>query len=779
MKTDDDLREAWDSRPQQQPPRAVAAPVDVPESRAYRFKTRLLGPPLYTADLIHERLGRPTALAVFASDNLSSSAYATEEILRVLVPVIGVAAFSLVVPVTIALLVVLAFLILSYRQTIKEYPSAGGAYIVTKDNFGKVPALVAGVSLLTDYVLTVAVSVAAGTAALASAISALEPWVVPISVAFVILIAFGNLRGVKESGKVFAVPTYFFLANMVVLLGWGLGQLALGHLPVLSIHRAGLGKVGSPGNGLLMGAALFVVLRSFASGGAAVTGVEAISNGVPAFREPAWRNARTTLVWMGSLLGAMFLGLSVLAAAMHVAPFEKGTPTVISQVGKHVYGSSAFGHAMFFALQAGTMLILVLAANTSFADFPRLASFAAADSFMPRQLQKRGHRLVFSNGILSLAGAAIVLVIATDAKVSRLIPLYAIGVFTSFTLSQAGMAKHHITRREPGWRRGLFINGTGAVLSLVVDVIIAVTKFAEGGWVVIAAVPVLVALLLRLNHQYVAERAELREDAPHAAAAPILGRHVVVVLVDQLDLPAARAIQYARTLTPDELRAVHFAIDPERARDLRESWVDLGLARVPLDVIECPDRRLTRAAVELAASITDGDTELTVLLPRVEHSRTWHRLLHDRTSNAFARALADLPHTNVTVVPYHLGGEHWAPTGRPGSRRPLPRTLLPTLPSGVLVPTATPIRDVRARERLTVAGRVKAVRVQPRAGVATLQCTMSDGTGDLSVVFLGRREVAGWEPGAFVAVTAMVAERDSQLEMLNPHYELLAGAHDR
>ncbi|HEX9530168.1 MAG TPA: amino acid permease [Acidimicrobiales bacterium] len=762
-------------------PAAAGASIEVPETLGYRLKTRLLGQPLYTEDLVHERLGKPTALAVFASDNLSSSAYATEEILRVLVPVVGVAAFSLVVPVTTALLVVLGFLILSYRQTIKEYPSAGGAYIVTKDNFGKVPALVAGVSLLTDYVLTVSVSVAAGTAALASAFSPLTSWVVPISVAFVVLIAYGNLRGVKESGKVFAAPTYFFLGNMVLLLGWGISRLAFGHLPRLATHGSGLVKVGTPGNGLFMGAALFVVLRSFASGGAAVTGVEAISNGVPAFREPAWRNARTTLVWMGSLLGAMFFGLSVLAGAMHVTPFEKGTPTVIAQVGKYVYGSTAFGHLLFFSLQAGTMLILVLAANTSFADFPRLASFAAADSFLPRQLQKRGHRLVFSNGIVFLAGAAIVLVIATEAKVSRLIPLYAIGVFTSFTLSQAGMAKHHIRKREPGWQRGLFINGMGAVLSLVVDIIIAVTKFAEGGWVVIAAVPLLVAVLLRLNRQYREEGDELREDAPKAAAAPILSRHVVLVLVDQMDLAAARAIQYARTLTPDDLRAVHFAVDPVRAHDLRTAWTDLGLARVALDIIECPDRRLTRAAVDLAAGLADGETEVTVLLPRIEHSRGWHRLLHDRTSNTIARALSDLPHTNVTFVPYHLGRVHPPSSGRSGpprhERRGPAHPVPPVMPAGVSVPSGTvPIGTAAARQRVTVAGRVKAVRVQPRAGVATVECTISDGTGEIVVVFLGRRHVGGWEPGGFVAVTGVVAEHGGRREMLNPDYELLVAS---
>src|SRR5947207_747038 len=379
-----------------------------PDGLGYRIKRRFLGPPLHTEELEHERLGKPTALAVFASDNLSSSAYATEEILRVLVPAVGIAAFSLVVPITVAMLVVLGFLILSYRQTIKAYPTAGGAYMVTRDNFGLLPAQVAGVALLTDYVLTVSVSVAAGTAAVASAFPMLTPFVVPISISFVILIAFGNLRGVRESGRVFSVPTYFFILNMVVLLGVGFARMFFGHIPVQAINKPGMVHFGQQGNGILLGATLFVVMHAFASGGAAVTGVEAISNGVPAFKKPAWKNARTTLVIMGTLLGAMFLGLSVLASHMHVAPFAEGTPTVISQIGDLVYGGSPLGRLLYFCLQAGTMLILVLAANTSFADFPRLASFHAGDNFMPRQLTKRGHRLVFSNGIIFLTVASIV-----------------------------------------------------------------------------------------------------------------------------------------------------------------------------------------------------------------------------------------------------------------------------------------------------------------------------------------------------------------------------------
>jgi hypothetical protein len=356
----------------------------------------------------------------------------------------------------------------------------------------------------------------------------------------------------------------------------------------------------------------------------------------------------------------MFFGLSWLDAHLHVNAYTKGTPTVISQIGKVVFGTSPVGHALYFALQAGTLLILVLAANTSFADFPRLASFHAGDNFMPRQLTKRGHRLVFSNGIIALAAASIVLVVITEAKVDRLIPLYAIGVFTSFTLSQAGMAKHHIKLKEEGWRRGLFINATGAVLSLVVDIIIAITKFKPkgailGAWVIILLVPIMVFGLTRLNKQYEAEAEELEGDAKAAAEAPILRRHVVLVLVDRLDRSTARAMQYARSLTPDDLRAVHVAYDLDHAEALAAEWRRLGLSRFPLELVDCPDRRITRAVLEVVAEALDGQTEVTVLVPRREYRRFWHRLLHDRTGDAIARAVSQLPHANVTFVPYHLG----------------------------------------------------------------------------------------------------------------------------
>jgi amino acid transporter len=760
-----------------------------PDTLRYRAKRRLLGPPLTTDQLEHERLGNPTALAVFASDNLSSSAYATEEILRVLVPVVGVAAFALVVPITVAMLVVLAFLILSYRETIKAYPTAGGAYMVTRDNFGLLPAQVAGVALLTDYVLTVAVSVAAGTAALASAAPVLAPYAVAISVGFIVLIAFGNLRGVKESGRIFAVPTYFFIANMVALLGIGIARMALGDLPRAQPHQAGMVHFGGATGGLVMGASLYVVMHAFASGGAAVTGVEAISNGVPAFREPAWRNARQTLVVMGTALGIMFLGLSILAGHMQVAPFREGTPTVIAQVGDLVYGGGG-GRLLFYALQAGTMLILVLAANTSFADFPRLASFHAGDNFMPRQLTKRGHRLVFSNGILFLAACAVVLVVATGAKVDRLIPLYAIGVFTSFTLSQAGMARHHVTHREPHWRRGLVINGVGAVLSLIVDVIIAVTKFTHGAYIVVVLVPFMVVFLVRLARQYETEDAELAQDIPEAIAAPILRRHVVLLFIDRLDVAAARAIQYARTLTPDELRAVHIAADPHQADELREAWITSELVRVPLEIVACPDRRITRAAVEtVAADLADGETEVTVLMPGRKYRGVWHKLLHDQTADAIVREVSMLPHANVTVVPFHFG----ATRAQARRRAPVDAPVLVAAPAAgdgrdgdgdggpedATGPSAggngdgvRPIGTLRWREPATVEGVVRSLRVRPLGDVPAVEVILADGTGAVSVIFLGRRQVPGIDVGTRLRATGMVGERGGRLAILNPTYRL-------
>lgn len=633
-----------------------------------RLKRRLLGPPLHTAQLEHERLNNPTALAVFASDNLSSVAYAGEEILHVLLQVVGVAAFSLLLPITYAILGVLALLILSYRQTIKAYPSAGGAYIVSKDNLGLIPAQVAGVALLTDYILTVAVSASAGVLAIYSAVPAVRPFKVEVTIAFILLIAFINLRGVKESGRVFAVPTYGFIIGMAMLLGIGFFKFFTGGLQRAAVMcQAGLARdvienakvpcvpqLAHAPNGFFFGAGLFLVLRAFSNGGSAVTGVEAISNGVPAFKKPEWKNARKTLVVMGSTLGAMFLGLSFLATQTH--PAFNRNDSIISQIGKVVFGSAR--NPLYGYLQVMTAAILILAANTSFADFPRLASFHAEDDFMPRQFTRRGHRLVFSNGILALASFAVAVVILFQANVDKMIPLYALGVFISFTMSQTGMAVKHLRDREHGWRSGLVINGTGAVATAIVDVVIAVTKFREGAWMVMVFVPVGVVFLVNLNRTYERERGDLQVGMAELSA-PAKPKHEIVLLIDRLDASTADALRYAKQISPfglhNQVTALHLATDSEDADSLMQDWAKRNLP-VPLTVVACPDRNVAASAVDWLVTRADPSTETTVIIPQRGYTRRWHRLVHDRTSESLARAIRRYSQAQVILVPHHLAG---------------------------------------------------------------------------------------------------------------------------
>ena len=792
-------------------PRPTASPqvkVDLPESLRYRAKNALLGPPIATERQTSERLGKPTALAVLSSDVISSSAYATEQMLIPLVVAVGAAAYSLVIPVTIAVIFVLLFVTLSYLEVVRVYTKAGGAYVVTRENFGMTIAQIAAVSLLIDYTLTVAVSVAAGVAAVTSVYPALTPDTTWIAIGLVILLAYGNLRGIREAGRVFAVPTYFFIVNMVILIVVGVYKWATGTLQVHAITGQGTAAnptvhIGSSGSGLLLGAGLFVMLRAFASGGSALTGTEAISNGVSVFRRPEARNARITMVLMAVILGSLVAGVSVLASATHPVPYESGTPTVISQIAKFVYGTSSAGHLFYVLLQVGTMLILVLAANTSFTGFPFLASFAAEDSYLPRQLTRRGHRLVFSTGIIVLTVVAIVLLLITQAKVDKLIPLYAIGVFTGFTMAGAGMAKYHLTHKEDHWRRRFTINGTAAVLSFVVLVIIAVSKFSEGAWVILIILPLGVLLLLRLHRQYELEEEQLEEGAVEAAEAPVLSRHVVVVLVDRLDMATARALQYARTLHPDDLRAIHFALDNRESTELEEEWRRLGLSGLPLDIQECEDRRLTRAALELAAeTVADRKTELTILLPRRIFASAWQRVLHDNTAEHIASAVGHLEHVNATVVPYQLDGgwwsnrRHWgrktdesAAVPGPGARGHhgaraadraadrdrAARALSHREAFGERARGTVPIGDVQWRQRVRVAGRVRSVRVQPRAGTSNLECLLADDSGLLLLVFQGRRRIPGIQPGARLVVEGMVGDWARRQAILNPDYELIAG----
>src|SRR5947208_3573893 len=557
---------------------------DVDLGTGYAFKRLLLGRPLATSRLEHERLGRPTALAVFSSDNMSSVAYATEEILRVLIPAIGILAFSYVLPISFVIVLIEAILIFSYRQTIKAYPTAGGAYIVTKDNLGLLPAQLAGVALLVDYVLTVSVSTAAGVQAISSVVPLGVPLLVVFSLAFVWMIAYGNLLGVRESGKIFAAPTYLFIVSLGLTCVMGIYEVLSGHLQSFPIQQ----QVAHGGVSPFAGAVtVFILLRAFASGGAAVTGVDAIWNGVPAFRKPEWHNAQITLVWMGLILGLSFLAVSFLAARLQVVPVADESKSVLASIAQAVYGTGAVGRLLFLILQVGTTLILILAANTSFADFPRLASFHAGDAFMPRQLTKRGHRLVFSNGIVALAAAASLVIVAFGASVTKMIPLYALGVFTSFTLSQSGMAKRHLRLREKGWRFGLFVNGLGAVATFVVAIVIAIVKFAGGAWIVMVFVPILVAILVRVNKTYETEDEQLvigPEDRANGSASRT--DHTALVLVDELDADTLHAAQYALPIRPTHAQALHIG---GRSPELEAAWRDAGL-RIPLVSIPGDER---------------------------------------------------------------------------------------------------------------------------------------------------------------------------------------------
>ena len=751
----------------------------LPETLRYRLKNALLGPPLATERQTTERLGKVAGLGVLAPDMISSSAYGTEEMLTQLVPFFGVAAFALLIPVTLVILGILLFVTLSYLEVIKAYTKAGGSYVVARDNFGPRTAQVAAVALLIDYTVTVAVQCTAGTDSLTSLVPRLVPYTVPITVAVIVILCYGNLRGIREGAKVFALPTYLFILGLGSVVLVGFVREAIGDAPAQISRHSGMLPFGAH-SGLIAFAAITVILRGVANGGSSLTGLEAISNSVGAFRRPEARNGRITLVIMSCVLGFLVLGVTLLAHWSHASPYAAGSPTVVAQVAGWVCGANGVGLALKDLVVIATMLILFTGGNTSFNGFPYLASFVAADSFLPRQLTRRGHRLAFSNGIIVLAVVGVALVVGTHASLTSLVALYAIGVFTGFTMAGAGMVKHHRTHHEPGWKYRQVINGFAAVLSAVVVLIFAVFKFTEGAWLVVVLGPVLYFLLLRLHRQYTTESKELEEGAEQACEAPVLRRHVVLVFVDRLDLAAARAVQYARTLNPDELRAVHFAVDPREAAKLETEWSRLGLSRLPLDIFDCPDRRLSRAALELAAQIlAQDDTELSIVMPRRAFATAWQRILHDRSADRIAEAVSQLPHANATIVPFQLSSARVQTRARALLERTATRHSRPAAPAtDELTPRVsgtTPIGEARWRARVRVAGRIHSVRVPAGGATANLECTLVDPSGAILLVFQGRRHIPGVQQGARLVARGMVGAWQGQLAILNPMYELVAG----
>lgn len=600
------------------------------------LKQWVIGPPMPLAQARHERLGKRVALAVFSSDALSSVAYATEEILLILV-LAGVAAAHFSIPIALAIAGLLVIVGISYQQTIHAYPSGGGSYIVARSNLGTLPGLIAAAALLVDYVLTVAVSVAAGVAAITSAFPSALTHKVLLGVVCVAAIALANIRGVRESGRMFAVPTYFFIVSFGVLVAVGLFRLATGTLE----------RMEPPVVPAVESLTAFLVLRAFSSGCTAMTGTEAISNGIPAFRPPESRNAAITLGWMVGILGTLFIGITVLAWALGVLPRE--SETVVSQIARALFGTGL----AYYSIQVATALILVLAANTSFADFPRLSSLLARDHFVPRQFATLGERLVFSNGIVVLGGFAALLLVLFRGETHALIPLYAVGVFISFTLSQSGMVVHWWRDRRSGWRHRLVINGVGALATGLVTLVIGVTKFTHGAWIVVLVIPILVVLFVMMNRHYEEVAAELSLEG--FEGAPEL-HHTVLVLVGDVHRGVVRAVQYARTLAPTAtVRGVFVETDPARTRRLEEKWARWGMG-VPLVVLTSPYRSLLRPLVDYIDHIqARGDDQMvTVVLPEFLPRKWWQHILHNQTALLVKGALLYRKNTVVADVPYLL-----------------------------------------------------------------------------------------------------------------------------
>jgi amino acid transporter len=752
-------------------------PEDLPESFGYSVKRRLLGPPMVNEELRHQRLSKLLALGVLSPDGISSSAYGTEEMLIELLPVFGVAAFALILPMTGVILFVMLLVVLSYREVVTVYTRAGGSYVVARENFGPRIAQVAAVALLIDYVVTVAVQVAAGTAAVASAFPALGPYVKEISIGVVLVMCYGNLRGIREAGKFFALPTYLFTGSILLMIAVGLIREVLGNLHPQDVHNLhGTYTVGAGTAGLTSIVLIFTLLKSFANGGASLTGIEAVSNAVSAFKPPEGINARKVLVAEGIILGTLVAGISWLAHVTHATPYVSGFPTVISQEANLVFGQSA--HFMYFVVQAATALILYTGGNTSFNGFPFLTSFVAEDAFLPRWMTKRGHRLVFSNGIIVLTVLAVTLLAVVGSNVNRLVPFYAIGVFTAFSMAGFGMARYHHRRKEPGWRRRLVINFSAGVLTSIVVVIFAVVKFTEGAWLIVIIFPVLVFALIKLNGRYRLE-AQVLEDlgGRKPPKPPNYARRVVLVFVDEFNLATIAALRYANGLRPTVLRAVHFVIDQEQADELREEWLraERGIA---LDLVDCPDRRVPRAAGELVArEASQPGTQVTVVLPRRSYAPVIGRLLHDQTADKIARVVSRIPRSVATIIPFDEQARLEVLADRQAIRQataPVPNGNGRGPGQPAARPGVTPIAAVTHNGKATVEGRVHSVEIRPVEHSCVLACRVTDGTGEITALFYGRTHIPGVETGSRILLRGRVGVQDARLVMINPAYELIA-----
>jgi amino acid transporter len=610
------------------------------------LKRVLVGRPLASADESHQRILKVFALAIFASDAISSTAYATEEILHVLVPIAAEEALEYLIPISLVVMGLMVIVVASYRQVIYAYPNGGGSYQVSHDNLGEKPALVAGASLMVDYTLTVAVSISAGTAAITSAFPELRDQRVYLCLGFILLLMIANLRGLKESARVFAIPTYVYVLTLAALIGYGLYRSFTGDLDALNPVEERYEEF-TQGGTLLTGVTLYALMRAFSSGAVALTGVEAISNGVPAFRKPEPRNAAITLVWMGFILATAFFGISVLAHRLQ--PTLSDDETVLSIIATAVFGD---GSVLYFLFQAATAGILLLAANTAFAGFPQIASILARDGYLPRQLHNRGDRLVFSNGIIALSVVAGSLIVAFGGVTTALIPLYAVGVFLGFTLAQTGMCLRYQRNREPGWQRGFAVNLVGAVTTGLVLLVVVVSKFTIGAWIPVVVIPIIAYVLTRVKRHYVRVERALQLGDEYRSRRHT---HTVVVLVGRVHRATMAALAYARSLAPDRLVAVSVVVEGDEASRVQEQWDKYDIP-VPLHILSSPYRELTTPVLQYLDEL-DAEHEndiITVVLPEFVLTKWWEQLLHNQSALVLKTRLLFRRNTVVVSVPYHI-----------------------------------------------------------------------------------------------------------------------------
>ncbi len=775
-------------------PKVMKEQAHLQQPLSFRLKKIVLGNPLNRHSLAHQRLSKLYALGVLSSDCISSSAYGSEQMLIALIPAFGLAGFAILMPLTLIIIVILALVTTSYRQVVMAYTKTGGSYIVARDNFGPEVAQIAAVALMIDYIVTVAIQTAAGTAALISAFQGLAPYNLAITLGVIGILFYGNLRGVKEAGRVFAAPTYLFVASVGIVIILGIIMEFQGKLHHVAA-QAGTYPLGHS-QGLITAASTLVLLRAFANGGSSLTGLEAISNGVSIFKAPEGNNARRTTVIMSLILGSLVLGVSWLATRVHAIPFMSGTPTVISQIAEVVLGHGVVGHAFYLCVQFATMLILYTGANTPFSGFPFLVNFIAEDGFLPRQLSKRGHRLVFSNGIFLLAGSASLLLIVVGPHVDKLVAFYAIGVFTGFTLAGFGMAKRAATQKLKNWKINFVLNAASGAVSLSIVIIFAVVKFTEGAWLVVLIFPIAVAILLRLHRQYVAEEEVLEVDQFSVHASSI-SRHNVTVLVDSVDIATVGTVRYARSLNPSKLNAVHFVIDDRRAEVIKRKWdANRALDDVALELVDCPDRRIPNSVLDYAIRVTsNSEVDLTLLLPRRSYSPFLGRLLHDQTAEEISSPISQLPHVVATIVPFDVNrmlskkliavhprvrpnvgdatdGVVGAPDVQTVITFPKVSSTNKVTPISHYASKLTAIKDIKWRERAHVQGQVTAISSSSSNSAPFVRVEVWDETGGISLEFFGRREIGGLKVGTHIKAEGMVGEKEGELTLLNPSYEL-------